>query len=268
MDRICCGLAHHRVLHTSGGHDHPHAGYTRHFARHVRHLHDRRRVLARVWHRHRIDADDPREHRDSCPGGHDPRTQAALRLRLLRYLTWYRTIISPGSRSRLAKAVKALSPRIRALHSKSCPLRGVSQRHMPPVDISLDMRAISGINQTHIQYKSVKTDHVWGVAGLHLKTVDRAVFQIDLETTALGGNAMSRSDRSSFLLRHAITLAISGASLALPMQAIADAADAATDADELEEVVVTGFRGSLNTALGQKREATAAIDSIVAEDIG
>ena len=37
---------------------------------------------------------------------------------------------------------------------------------------------------------------------------------------------------------------------------------------ELEEVVVTGFRGSLNTALGQKRDATASIDSIVAEDIG
>jgi len=43
---------------------------------------------------------------------------------------------------------------------------------------------------------------------------------------------------------------------------------AAQDTQELEEVVVTGFRGSLNTALGQKREATAAIDSIVAEDIG
>ena len=38
--------------------------------------------------------------------------------------------------------------------------------------------------------------------------------------------------------------------------------------EEVEEVVVTGFRGSLNTALGQKRESTAAIDSIVAEDIG
>jgi TonB-dependent receptor len=69
-------------------------------------------------------------------------------------------------------------------------------------------------------------------------------------------------------LRRAISLALSGAALALPMQTIAGATDSASDTQELEEVVVTGFRGSLNTALGQKREATAAIDSIVAEDIG
>jgi TonB-dependent receptor len=80
---------------------------------------------------------------------------------------------------------------------------------------------------------------------------------------------MSRSDRSSYLLRRAISLALSGAALALPLQALAQTATNGTsDSQELEEVVVTGFRGSLNTALGQKREATAAIDSIVAEDIG
>src|SRR6187549_584531 len=77
---------------------------------------------------------------------------------------------------------------------------------------------------------------------------------------------MSRSDRSSYLLRRAISLALSGAALALPMQATAQ--EGQESSQELEEVVVTGFRGSLNTALGQKREATAAIDSIVAEDIG
>jgi TonB-dependent receptor len=37
---------------------------------------------------------------------------------------------------------------------------------------------------------------------------------------------------------------------------------------ELEEVVVTGFRSSLNSALEDKRRETAAIDSIKAEDIG
>lgn len=35
-----------------------------------------------------------------------------------------------------------------------------------------------------------------------------------------------------------------------------------------EDIIVTGFRASLNDALVQKREETAAIDSIVAEDIG
>jgi hypothetical protein len=36
----------------------------------------------------------------------------------------------------------------------------MAQQHMPPVDISLDMESIKGINQPHIQYKSVKTDQV------------------------------------------------------------------------------------------------------------
>nr|WP_298728350.1 TonB-dependent receptor [uncultured Steroidobacter sp.] len=37
---------------------------------------------------------------------------------------------------------------------------------------------------------------------------------------------------------------------------------------QLEEIVVTGFRGSLNTALAEKRAETSAIDVIAAEDIG
>src|SRR5687767_99881 len=49
--------------------------------------------------------------------------------------------------------------------------------------------------------------------------------------------------------------------------AISQEADAAAS-PELEEVVVTGFRGSLNTAIAAKREETAAIDVIAAEDIG
>lgn len=36
----------------------------------------------------------------------------------------------------------------------------------------------------------------------------------------------------------------------------------------LEEVIVTGIRGSLTKALDMKRENTQIVDSIVAEDIG
>ena len=43
---------------------------------------------------------------------------------------------------------------------------------------------------------------------------------------------------------------------------------APASSSELEEVVVTGFRSSLNNALEDKRNETAAIDSIRAEDIG
>lgn len=37
---------------------------------------------------------------------------------------------------------------------------------------------------------------------------------------------------------------------------------------DTQEIIVTGFRGSLNSALNLKRQETAAVDSIVAEDIG
>ena len=80
---------------------------------------------------------------------------------------------------------------------------------------------------------------------------------------------MSRSDRSSLVLRRAISLALSGAALALPLQSLAqEATNGAAESQELEEVVVTGFRGSLNTAIAAKRNETAAIDVIASEDIG
>jgi iron complex outermembrane receptor protein len=54
--------------------------------------------------------------------------------------------------------------------------------------------------------------------------------------------------------------------LSMALGATAGAQDAPSE--ELDEVVVTGFRGSLNTALAQKREEAAAIDVIASEDIG
>src|SRR4051812_489427 len=38
--------------------------------------------------------------------------------------------------------------------------------------------------------------------------------------------------------------------------------------DSIDEITISGFRASLNTALEQKRENVAAVDSIVSEDIG
>jgi TonB-dependent receptor len=73
--------------------------------------------------------------------------------------------------------------------------------------------------------------------------------------------------------------AVSGAALAVALAwtPVAMAQDAATgdstaqqtaETTDEGEIVVQGFRASLNTALNQKREETAAVDSIVAEDIG
>ncbi len=55
-----------------------------------------------------------------------------------------------------------------------------------------------------------------------------------------------------------------GAALS-PQEAPATSQEAAT---QESDIVVTGFRASLNSALAQKREETASVDSIVAEDIG
>ena len=39
-------------------------------------------------------------------------------------------------------------------------------------------------------------------------------------------------------------------------------------AEELEEIIVTGFRASLEASLNMKRESLSAVDTILAEDIG
>jgi len=74
--------------------------------------------------------------------------------------------------------------------------------------------------------------------------------------------------------RGASIVALAGA-LVAAAPATAQDAPAATGGDTATpqqvdegEIVVTGFRASLNSALGQKRRETAAVDSIVAEDIG
>jgi TonB-dependent receptor len=58
--------------------------------------------------------------------------------------------------------------------------------------------------------------------------------------------------------------------MALALAAPAAAQDTPTDGTQTDEpeIVVQGFRASLNTALANKRAETASVDSIVAEDIG
>jgi iron complex outermembrane recepter protein len=72
-------------------------------------------------------------------------------------------------------------------------------------------------------------------------------------------------------VRSAITVAISTAAATSPALA-EEAAPAsspaqASSSDKLEEIVVTGFRESLNLALDKKREEIGAVDAIMAEDI-
>ena len=71
---------------------------------------------------------------------------------------------------------------------------------------------------------------------------------------------MSRFEQGSirFAVRAVLGVASLSASVALAQQA---------EGEDIEEVVVTGFRQSLSAALDEKRDAVGAVDAIVAEDI-
>ena len=62
-----------------------------------------------------------------------------------------------------------------------------------------------------------------------------------------------------------LALAIAGPTLAQTKSTTAAAAPAATGT--VEEIVVTGFRGSLQQALETKKTASVAQDTILAEDM-
>jgi iron complex outermembrane recepter protein len=60
---------------------------------------------------------------------------------------------------------------------------------------------------------------------------------------------------------------IAGSALVAPAAALAQSAPEADEAENPSEIVVTGFRQSLEKALNVKRQSVGAVDAIVAEDI-
>ena len=88
-----------------------------------------------------------------------------------------------------------------------------------------------------------------------------------------------RKDFSAAGVRHGVSLGAVAAALLLPVAAWAQAATSApraattpattsdAEADTGNDIVVTGFRQSLQAALNVKKNSVAAVDSIVAEDI-
>ena len=74
--------------------------------------------------------------------------------------------------------------------------------------------------------------------------------------------------RTAFARRSSAIAIATTMLVAAPAIAQSAADQPAADQSEAADIVVTGFRASLNSALGMKRAAAAAVDSIVAEDIG
>lgn len=83
-----------------------------------------------------------------------------------------------------------------------------------------------------------------------------------------GFTSIWRTSASICALSAAISAAPASAQAAQDGAVAAPAAAGTPGDTSTEEVVVTGFRQSLNAALNQKRQSIAAVDAIVAEDIG
>jgi iron complex outermembrane receptor protein len=82
---------------------------------------------------------------------------------------------------------------------------------------------------------------------------------------------MSMSNRGRSVVSAAVSAALLSGTFVIPFAASAAESGPAAEQGsntQLEEIVVTGFRGSLNTALAEKRAETGSIDVIAAEDIG
>ena len=77
---------------------------------------------------------------------------------------------------------------------------------------------------------------------------------------------MRRSTRTALIT--AVTLDLLAIAAPGSAQAQAAAGTTAEEAEDLSEIVVTGFRASLQTALQNKRSAIQPIESIAPEDIG
>ncbi|NIJ35239.1 TonB-dependent receptor [Sphingomonas oligoaromativorans] len=86
--------------------------------------------------------------------------------------------------------------------------------------------------------------------------------------TKIVGRSCACAGASALALAIAMVLPSPGRAQVVASGAVEPGGQAADAPTAAQEIVVTGFRASLNSALGQKRKETAAVDSIVAEDIG
>ena len=108
-------------------------------------------------------------------------------------------------------------------------------------------------------------------------TIERGVIGVRIDpvpdqrnvASRQGNNHMSETKRKKAPLLKRMGTAIAAAIFATSGGAAiaAEAAEAADD-EVIEEIVVTGIRGSLRRAIDRKRNADSIIDALVAEDIG
>src|SRR6202140_219970 len=99
-----------------------------------------------------------------------------------------------------------------------------------------------------------------GVAGFWKKRCERASANDNIR-----GGSIMRIARST-LIGTAVAMALFGRNGAVHAQTSGD--QTSSGQNELQEVVVTGIRYSLEQSIVQKRAATSVVDVVTAEDIG
>jgi iron complex outermembrane recepter protein len=110
------------------------------------------------------------------------------------------------------------------------------------------------MGQAHVSERSLKDIHVPGPARGHHRPSEPGEPFMTMPTSL-------RRGASAIAMGLALTAV-------LPAAAMAQDADPAAEAGGEEEIVVSGFRASLESAVGAKKERDQVVESISAEDIG
>jgi len=119
-------------------------------------------------------------------------------------------------------------------------------------------------NAINGQYSAIQAlDLMLSGTALHVSKNDRGVLTVDITTMKSRSTDMNKSKIYTGILAalsSTITLATNAQE--------AEQSNTATETEQVEVITVTGFRGSLNKALADKRIAVNSKESIHAEDIG
>src|SRR5262245_23733660 len=99
-----------------------------------------------------------------------------------------------------------------------------------------------------------------------MRRMSRRELFLEGETMSVSSKFPGKNAEVSRAVKLALASALFGAANVTIAQT-ASSTQSGEAAEDIQEVVVTGFRASLNAALTNKKDAVGAIDSIQAEDI-
>lgn len=168
-----------------------------------------------------------------------------------------------------------------AIADDSCYDFQISQNNVDVTLVAIAQLTKNPLLLSYDQVKSIKANSVKGCftlknaleialkgTGLEAKISEQGIIAVKFakkNSTTLEGRKVKKS--TSITRTRKALMASTAVALALGSYGV-QAQDAADDTDSVEEIVVTGIRGSLESAAAIKRSANQMVDAISAEDIG